>query len=90
MLNKDAIETRIKSEQANRESKSKLLRAYRSFAESDHGKVILADLIDFCGQNSSSVCERSFNNDQTNYSEGKRRVWLRINGLITEAKDGLD
>jgi len=48
------------------------------------------DLITFCGQNNTSVCESAFNNDQTNFNEGKRRVWLRINGLITEAKNGLD
>jgi len=90
MLKPEAIEAQMKAKIANREDRSKLLRAYRTFADSDHGKVIMADLIDFCGQNRISVCETLPNNDQTNYAEGKRRVWLRINGLITEAKNGMD
>ena len=90
MLNKDAIEIRLKTEQANRENKARLLRAYLKLSGEEHGKVILEDLIEFCGQNRSSVCEKAFCNDQTNFAEGKRRVWLHIDRLITEAKDGLD
>ena len=90
MLNANAIEIRLKTEQANRENKGKLMRAYRTFAASDHGKVILDELKTFCGQDRSSVCETAFNNDQTNFAEGKRRVWLHIDNIITEAKDGLD
>ena len=87
MLSPDIIKAQMQAKVANRENKGKLLRAYRAFADSEHGKVILDDLITFCGQNNTSVCESAFNNDQTNYNEGKRRVWLRINGLITEAKN---
>jgi len=90
VLNADNIKSQMKAKVANQENKGKLLRAYRTFAGSDHGKVIMDDLITFCGQNNTSVCESAFNNDQTNFNEGKRRVWLRINGLITEAKNGLD
>ena len=83
-------EKQLKIAKANAEAKAKVSRAYLQLSREEYGKTILDDLADFCNRDRSSVCEASPNNDQTNFNEGKRRVWLRINGLITEAKNGLD
>ena len=87
MLNPEVIKAQMKAKVANKENKGKLLRAYRTFAGSDHGKVILADLEDKCGQHRSSVCETAFCNEQTNFAEGKRWVWLYIDNKLTEVEN---
>ena len=74
----------------NAEDKARNIRAYLKLSQEEFGKIILDDLERFCGANMPSICEASPNNDQTNFNEGKRRVWLRINSLITEGKNGLD
>jgi len=71
----------------NAEEHGKLVRAYLKLYQEEWGKIVLADLERYCGQFMSSVCEQMPNNDQTNYNEGKRRVWLRIASLITEGKN---
>lgn len=90
MLSHDTIKAQMQAKVANRENRGRLLRAYRAFAESDHSKIILEELRTFCGQDRSSVCETAFNNDQTNFAEGKRRVWLHIDNILTEVKNGMD
>ena len=90
VLNPTAIESRLKSEADHREAKTKLKRAYLKLNQEEWGKVILEDLRTFCGQDVSSVCEKQFDNNQTNFAEGKRRLWLHIDRLLTEAKNGLD
>ena len=84
------LKTKEQALRDNKEEHDKLVRAYLKLNAEEWGKVILDDLINFCGQNRPSICETLPNNDQTNCNEGKRRVWLRINGLITEGKNGLD
>jgi len=69
---------------------AKLAESYRLVAMTDAGKTIFADLIDFCGQDKPSVCEQNPNDSQTNYNEGKRRVWLRIDSHIKKGKNELD
>lgn len=81
---------KAKAIQDNKENRARLIRAYLKLSQEEFGKIILEDLINFCGQNRTSVCEQEFCNDQTNFSEGKRRVWLHINSLISEGKNGLD
>ncbi len=74
----DAEEQRIENEKKQTELKN----AYGRLFKTDDGKEILKDLRSFCGQDRSSVCERSPNGMQTDYNEGKRRVILRINSMI--------
>jgi hypothetical protein len=90
MFESDRVLKVAKAMQSNKEDKDKLQRAYLKLYQEEWGNVILADLYDFCGQDRTSVCEKAFDNNQTNFAEGKRRVWLHIDRLITEAKDGLD
>ena len=72
------------------EEKAKRIRAYLMLNQEEWGKVILADLKDFCGQDRSSMNEVIPNNLQTTFNEGKRRVWLRVDGFIKEGQHGLD
>ena len=72
----------------NQKKQDELKQAYRRFSQSDDGKIILEDLERFCGQNRPSVCEQLPNSLQTHFNEGKRRVFLRIIGMIKkENKD---
>ena len=57
-------------------------RAYKRFALTDDGKVILEDLQRFCGFNNTSVNEQSPDAYQTFFAEGKRRVYLRIDSFL--------
>jgi hypothetical protein len=49
----------------------------RCFGTED-GKKVLADLKKFCNYEATSVCEQAPNALQTMFSEGKRRVILRV------------
>jgi len=74
------------AEQQNAENEKKrqeLTQAYKRLFQTDDGKEILKDLRSFCGQDRSSVCSSSPNPYQTFEAEGKRRVFLRINSMIT-------
>jgi len=62
----------------NIEEQKKLKASYFRVFESEDGKKVLDDLRKFCGYDSSSVCEQYPNELQTFFSEGKRRVFLRI------------
>lgn len=68
--------------QENEKRQKELSQAYKRLFMSDDGKKVLEDLRIFCGQDRSSVCEQDPNLNQTLYAEGKRRVFLRIQGLI--------
>ena len=80
----------IEAEQQNAENEKKraeLKQAYFRLFNTDDGKVILKDLRSFCGQDRSSVCEQSPNESQTMFSEGKRRVFLRITGMAKKENE---
>jgi len=81
------LKTKEQALRDNKEEHDKVIRAYLTVSLTEAGKIVLEDLVNFCGQNRPSICETLPNNDQTNFNEGKRRVWLRINGLITEGKN---
>ncbi len=90
MLESDRVLKVAKAMRSNVDDKAKVQRAYLKLYQEDWGKVILADLRNYCGQDRTSVCEKQFDNNQTNFAEGKRRIWLHIDRIITEAKNGLD
>lgn len=77
----------IEAEKQNAENEKKcqeLKQAYRRLYQSDDGKIVYEDLEKFCGFNNTSVSERDPNAYQTFFVEGKRRVFLRIIGMIKE------
>jgi hypothetical protein len=55
---------------------------YRDIFESTIGRRVLEDLEKFCGFKKISVCEQSPNAMQTMFTEGKRRVYLRILSMM--------
>jgi len=69
---------RIKAVKEAEEKTERLRSAYYRILRTDDGKIIEADLRNFCGQDRSSVCEEHPDALQTAYCEGKRRVYLRI------------
>lgn len=75
----------IKAE--NEKKRRELAQTYKRFSKTDDGKVILADLRSFCGQDRSSICSSSPNPYQTFECEGKRRVFLRIDSMIKRRED---
>ena len=66
----------------NEKQRQELIHAYRRLFKTDDGKTILEDLEKFCGFNNTSVSEQDPNAYQTFFNEGKRRVFLRINGFL--------
>ena len=66
----------------NEKQRQELIHAYKRLFKTDDGKTILEDLEKFCGFNNTSVSEQDPNCYQTFFNEGKRRVFLRINGYI--------
>jgi hypothetical protein len=75
----------IKAE--NEKKQRELVSAYKRLFMTDDGKKILADLEKFCGFHNTSVNERDPNSHQTFFAEGKRRVYLRINGFLRRKED---
>ena len=71
-----------KAENAKRQAE--LTHAYKRFAKTNDGKVILKDLESFCGFRRPSYSEQHPNALQTHTNEGKRRVYLRIDGFINK------
>ncbi len=71
----------------NEQEQKERVRAYKRFALTDDGKLILADLERFCGFNNTSVNEQSPDAYQTFFAEGKRRVYLRINSFLRRKED---
>lgn len=66
-------------------------RAYKRFSKTGDGKVILKDLINFCGQNKTSISSMPtgipIDPYQTHVNEGKRRVYLRFDSMINRKED---
>ncbi len=75
----------IKAE--NEKKQKERAQAYKRFSKTDDGKLILADLESFCGFHNTSVSEQNPDAYQTFFAEGKRRVYLRINGFIRRKED---
>lgn len=67
-----------------------LVHAYKRMSATDDGKLILKDLEMFCGQYNSCMNEQAPDAYQTFVMLGKRRVFLRIHGMINqkEKEDG--
>ena len=79
----------IEAEQAKIENEKRQLeksQAYKRFAKTDDGKLILKDLEIFCGFRRPSFNEQHPNALQTHINEGKRRVYLRIDGFINQVE----
>ncbi len=81
----DAEEQRIENEKQQTELKN----AYGRLFKTDDGKIVKDDLEKVCGFLNTSVSERDPNAYQTFFNEGKRRVYLRIIGMI-EVKENKD
>lgn len=77
-----------KTREENEKKSKALSNAYSELFsnKSKNGKLVRADLELFCGFRSSSMCERSPNALQTSFNEGKRRVYLRIVGMMDKGK----
>ena len=71
-----------KIEAENEKKRKERIHAYKRFAKTDDGKIVLADLESFCGFHNTSVSEHDPNSYQTFFAEGKRRVYLRINSFL--------
>ena len=65
-----------------------LKQAYYRLFNTDDGKRVLQDLGKFCGYNNTSVCEHAPDALQTMFTEGKRRVFLRIMSQIRKETNG--
>jgi len=59
---------------------------YMKLFGTDRGKRILKDLEVACGFMAPSVCEAQPNSLQTHFNEGKRRIYLRILGMVNKGK----
>lgn len=75
----------IKAE--NEKEMKERAQAYKRLFQTDDGKLVLEDLERFCGFHNTSVSEQSPDAYQTFFNEGKRRVYLRINGFIRRKED---
>lgn len=71
----------------NEKKRQDLARAYKRLFATDDGKRVLADLEKFCGLYTTSVCEQHPNALQTFFAEGRRRVFLRIQGFLRRKTD---
>lgn len=68
----------------NEKRRKALVHAYKRFAATDDGKLIVEDLAVFCGQYNSCMNEQDPNPYQTFSALGKRRVFLRIHGMVNQ------
>lgn len=66
------------------DKQKEIVDAYKKVFRSNLGKIILDDLMSFCGYDKTSVCESDPNPYNTMFMEGKRRVVLRINSYLKE------
>ena len=71
---------KVKAE--NEKKRQELAQAYKRFTNTDDGKIVMADLERFCGFLNTSVGEQCPDAYQTFFAEGKRRVYLRILGML--------
>lgn len=67
----------------NEKEREELAQAYKRLFMTDDGKTVYEDLGKFCNGDKTCVCERAPNSLQTHYESGKRRVYLRINSMIS-------
>ncbi len=77
----------IEAEQIKAENEKKrmeLIHAYKRFSKTDDGKVICEDLSKFCGYDNTCFNEQNPNSLRTMFDLGKRRVFLRVNGMINK------
>ena len=74
----DAEQQRIENEKKQNELKY----AYGRLFKTDDGKIVKEDLERYCGFLNTSVSQQSPDAYQTFFNEGKRRVYLRIIGMI--------
>ncbi len=73
----EAEQQKIENEKIRKELK----HAYKRLFKTDDGKIVLNDLEKFCGfLNTSTNVE--WNPYQTFFAEGRRRVFLRIIGML--------
>jgi len=71
----------------NEQKREELAQAYKRLFMTDDGKRVLKDLEKFCGFYNTSVHEYNPNELQTFFAEGKRRVYLRIQGFLRRKKN---
>ncbi len=79
----------IESEKVKAENEKRQLektQAYKRLFMTDDGKIVKADLEVFCGFRRPSYSEQKPNALQTATNEGKRRVYLRIDGFINKVE----
>ncbi len=77
----------MEAQAENEKRQRELKHAYKRLSKTDDGKMVFEDLRSFCGQDRVSVCEQNPNALQTMFAEGKRRVYLRINGMIKKENE---
>jgi hypothetical protein len=70
---------------SERESFQRLRRAYRSAFGSEEGRIVLGDLSRFCFATRSVYVPGD--PMATTLNEGQRRVWLRIQRVLTLTDD---
>lgn len=71
---------KIKAENEKRQQEK--VQAYKRFAMTDDGKLILEDLEVFCGFRRMIFNEQRPDALQAAINDGKRRVYLRFDGFI--------
>ncbi len=71
-----------KDKQENAKKNAARVMWYKRFARSKDGKLIMADLAEYCNYNKTSVCRQNPNPHQTMFNEGMRCVYLYINEKV--------
>ena len=74
-----------KAENAKRQQEK--THAFKRLFATDDGKIVLADLESFCNFRRPSYNEQHPNALQTHINEGKRRVYLRIDGFLRKKEN---
>ena len=71
----------------NEKKQTELKNAYGRLFKTDDGKIVKEDLERFCGFLNTSVSQQSPDAYQTFFNEGKRRIYLRIIGMMKVKDD---
>lgn len=80
--------TEEKIKEMKSEEAVKALRiAYKNVFSGDNGNLVLADLGIFCNSTDSTVRTKPIDPYDVLHKEGMRRVFLRIQGMITKGKE---
>ena len=77
----------MEAQAENEKRQRELKHAYKRLSKTDDGKMVFEDLEKFCGFMNTSVSEQNPNALQTMFAEGKRRVFLRINGMVKKENE---